>query len=383
MERLSTLSDASRNLPWEAPSPVAMRDLEATILKSAREFPLPTPSRSKLAIPALGAALSLALLVVWIAGTEGERKTETSPEERSQLVASGDARYERVTLHPSQVDDPVTEKVHLLEGTIWLEVETLGAEERFVVSTEDAEVEVRGTRFEVAAREGKLLRVSVQEGAVEVRHGGGSWLLHPGELWEPEPAVVAEPPPDHATTAEVPAPLPAPAPASRAKVAPQPPPKLQRPGTEPQPSHAEPEPSVDEPRPGHLAMLDATPPLGERAFFAGWTALRSGDPAAAATHFEEVSRMGADPGLLADAAYWRIVALARSGGEQDAEREMETFLRHHAGADREAEVALMLGLRRMRAGALADARRLLEQAARTGTEPLKSRANAALLQIAE
>ncbi|MDB5212599.1 MAG: hypothetical protein JWO86_526 [Myxococcaceae bacterium] len=71
----------------------------------------------------------------------------------------------------------------LSAGEIRARVAKLGAGERFVVRTPDAEVEVRGTSFSVAivpsepsCGGGSVTRVTVDEGVVVVRRGGG-----PGE----------------------------------------------------------------------------------------------------------------------------------------------------------------------------------------------------------
>ncbi len=133
--------------------------------------------------------------------SESKERTVTS------VFASPGARFERTTIDG-------LDRVGLTEGTLLLRVKHLGAGERFLVATTDAEAEVRGTVFVVEAHEGKLARVEVREGKVEVRHhdrttqlGAGAALtaresepdpprpvaLEPREAPAPPPAKAARP----------------------------------------------------------------------------------------------------------------------------------------------------------------------------------------------
>lgn len=93
-------------------------------------------------------------------------------------------------------------------GTFGAKVEKLVPGRRFVVVTHDAEVEVRGTEFEVAVlsepvacEPGARTRVAVREGVVVVRHGGSETRVAAGASWpdcgpvEPAPRQAAEPRP--------------------------------------------------------------------------------------------------------------------------------------------------------------------------------------------
>lgn len=75
-------------------------------------------------------------------------------------------------------------------GSLVARVAKLAADERFVVTTPDAEVEVRGTAFRVtivtpdlACAAGSPTRVEVTEGVVVVRHAGAEQLVAAGERW--------------------------------------------------------------------------------------------------------------------------------------------------------------------------------------------------------
>ncbi|WP_394839670.1 FecR family protein [Pendulispora rubella] len=87
----------------------------------------------------------------------------------------------------------------LAKGALQARVSKLGEGDRFVVRTPDADVEVRGTQFRVAAAEphatcgnGSTTRVSVLEGVVVVRHGGVETPVAAGEEW---PCASAASPP--------------------------------------------------------------------------------------------------------------------------------------------------------------------------------------------
>lgn len=363
-QRIATLAETSRELPWEPSPPGRARKMEAAILAG---IPEPRPRGGRSLVPwafgaGLSAAAAAALLVVAL-------QPPARPAPPNRIHASPAARFAHITRHPVHAGAPSSEVVELVDGSVSIEVEALRPDQRFLVVTSDAEVEVRGTRFEVVADEGKLLRVSVQEGKVEVRRGGASRLLLPGDRWERPPevaAVVAADPPEEAT------PFAAPAGTDSAALAPK---QRQRP--------IAPRLQGSPPVSAGRDETDEVPTLGERAFASGWKALREGDAEAAAGRFAEVSELGGDDDLQGDAAFWRIVALARSGAEGAAEKEMETFLRLHPTADRAGEVALMLGLRRLAAGDREEARALFERAVRTSSEPTKGRAQEALRGLEE
>jgi ferric-dicitrate binding protein FerR (iron transport regulator) len=78
----------------------------------------------------------------------------------------------------------------LARGAVSAHVTKLKAGERFVIATSDAEVEVRGTRFQVtvvpadeACGQGVVTRVAVSEGVVVVRSRGGEARVEAGHHW--------------------------------------------------------------------------------------------------------------------------------------------------------------------------------------------------------
>lgn len=83
-----------------------------------------------------------------------------------------------------------TRRFRLLHGSVRLRVEKLAAGERFIVETPDAEIEVRGTFFEVSLAQpsngascASLTRVRTFEGAVEVRSVETQQVLAAGQDW--------------------------------------------------------------------------------------------------------------------------------------------------------------------------------------------------------
>lgn len=113
-----------------------------------------------------------------------------------------------LTLDPQStltvVDLGQVRRFALLRGAVHARVRKLGAGERFIIDTSDAEVEVRGTAFRVVAaapspdcrlhskprrdRRRKepvhvSTRVVVEEGVVSVRSGTHEELLYPGDSW--------------------------------------------------------------------------------------------------------------------------------------------------------------------------------------------------------
>jgi hypothetical protein len=100
----------------------------------------------------------------------------------------------RLAVHPGSqlgvVEDGRTQIFALSIGSLQAEVAKLRPDERFLVRTTDAEVEVRGTSFLVdvvapdrQCGEGTTTRVTVSEGVVVVRSQGREEAVHAGESW--------------------------------------------------------------------------------------------------------------------------------------------------------------------------------------------------------
>jgi FecR protein len=86
---------------------------------------------------------------------------------------------------------PAIEAVNLLRGRAHLKVTKLHAGQRFHVLTTDADVQVRGTEFDVELHPGAspATCVRVQEGLVAVFSGGETHMVAPGQTWGCEAPV--------------------------------------------------------------------------------------------------------------------------------------------------------------------------------------------------
>ena len=88
------------------------------------------------------------------------------------------------------VEQSQRKRFSLESGSFFAKVAKLTADERFVVATPDAEVEVRGTAFRVTivpgdptCAGGSPTRLEVSEGVVVVRHSGTEVRVAAGERW--------------------------------------------------------------------------------------------------------------------------------------------------------------------------------------------------------
>ena len=102
----------------------------------------------------------------------------------------------------SVIEDSRAQVFALSAGSLRADVAKLGQDERFIVRTADAEVEVRGTSFLVdvvpsdpACGAGTTTRVAVYEGVVTVRAAGRADFVGRGERWPRgcRPSSAAEP----------------------------------------------------------------------------------------------------------------------------------------------------------------------------------------------
>jgi hypothetical protein len=125
-------------------------------------------------------------------------------------VAGGGARLELSTGTRLELESASTltlrnqdqlQRFDLREGVLDAHIAKLGASERFVVDTPDAEVEVRGTVFRLhvlpapeACGEGSRTRLEVDDGIVEVRAAGRSERISAGQRWPLDCAAGADTP---------------------------------------------------------------------------------------------------------------------------------------------------------------------------------------------
>ena len=234
---------------------------------------------------------------------------------------------------------PPDDVLRLDDGTIVIEVAALPSGERFRVTTEDAEVEVRGTRFQVSASRGKLTGVTVASGRVEVRSaGGGRVVLDPGDEWVSGAGEVN----DRGATSEE----------AESKGKPTRPPGMSR---------------LPRARGGERARRPRgrsidSPQAAHASFDWAWSLLRQGDALRAAALFAEVERTSGDGDIAEDALYWRSVATARAGDRRAARALFENFLRRFPASSRTGAAAAALGWLYLENAQKDEARRAFERA---------------------
>jgi ferric-dicitrate binding protein FerR (iron transport regulator) len=262
---LLELRGVARAIPYRPMSPERIRAVRAGLVMAARSSTPPSSRRAYLAI-----AAGALLIALGFGAALSRREEEQRPFLATLTTMSGD-RPRRVAMMDGGVRREV---VTLLSGRMDVEVAELTEGERFLVITDDAEVEVRGTRFEVEAQSGTLREVKVISGLVEVRpRGRATALLGPGERWIRVEPIVAPPQP-----------------------APEQP--------------LEPKPAVKrKPKRKSEQRAAREPTPAERAFREGWSAYREGRAKEAAAEFERVMELAPGTPIAEDAAFWRERAL--------------------------------------------------------------------------
>lgn len=356
----SELDAVARTLPPAVPAGDAAEQNRTLLLATAatraqvRRRPVAPYAITGFALAAAAAA------AVWV-GLRPSEQVAAPAVAKETIKPIGVARFERVTSWPDFV-------VRLDNGAITVTVATLEAGESFRVKTADAEVEVRDTRFDVGADEGRISSVTIHEGHAKIRVIDQQViLLSAGESWAPTktaqrddlivqpPAPPIQPTPAHRdeTIGERPSPPVEPKPATLTKRAP-PQHKLesrQVVTTEP--------PSTAAPRPE--PKVPATKP-GEAEFRAGMAALRSGDDRAAAVSFASACRIAKNDAIGEDACFWSGAAARRGGDTASARAALSAFLAQFPRSARAPEASALLGWIVYEAGDIDSAEKLFRSA---------------------
>jgi hypothetical protein len=205
---LELVAGLGRELAWQRPPRDAVDAMRARVVASVA--PRAARRRAPLVVGFGVALAAAAAAVIWV-GSRGDEGPE-APAHAGLVRPLPRAHYELTTAGPD-------EQVRLWDGAIGVEVEQLAPGERFRVITGDAEVEVRGTAFDVVVKADRLVAVVVSHGRVEVRaQGAAPVVIGAGERWDAviappvapadDPAAVAPPAPDPAAPASVIEPLP-------------------------------------------------------------------------------------------------------------------------------------------------------------------------------
>jgi hypothetical protein len=189
------------------------------------------------------------------------------------------------------------ERLRLRAGRVDVVVAALAPGERFLVTTDDAEIEVRGTAFRVAATEGRLSALDVREGRVALRREGDAALLERGASWR-APALAAAP-------------------------------------------AAEDVPPVDASTPSPGAVAAAPPAPGTdpaaRDFAEAVRRMERGDYGSAAAALAEFERRHRGDSRGEDAAFLGVVALERAGKKVEAAAAARRYLARYPNGHRRAE----------------------------------------------
>jgi hypothetical protein len=341
--------DAARELPIVEPTLDHVHDVRGALVAAVR---VSSPIASSRAMWAIAGAVVLAaaafLLVFGLRGSSDQPTTRAAlPQYRGTIHPHDGAQFIRVGSVPDEI-------VRLTHGTLTVEVDKLHPGERFRVITDDGEVEVRGTAFDVSADDDHLRSVHVLHGRVEVRpEHSEQVVLDIGQRW------------DRAKVAHVDEP---PLPAHDVSVAPDP-------TVVPTKGHASQRSTnqimnVPGPR-------SATKRPIELLFDEGWSVLAAGDPKRAAAVFERAAHAAPNDPLAEDAWFWRASALARVG-DTTAVDALGSFIRRYPRSPRAGEASAILGWLLLDRGDLDAAETRFRAAANDRVDAVRTSANKGL-----
>lgn len=318
-------------------------------------------------------------------------RTQSAVSALSQIEARveprGPAEYVRDSQGPREV-------VRLRHGSVQFHVRPLPPGSRFIVRVGDAEVEVKGTQFVVTAEHDRLQSVAVDHGLVEVRLvQQPSMLLSAGQTWQVRRAPAVNPPErgtdrpdaksalpptigsDARTSRRTRSTLTGTIGATRTAVA-------SADAAAPSPARDATQPAVSAPSPArdttHAAAMSpgsrpvagsaaagrgaATGSPAEQAFLSGFSALKQGRFASAASDLDRAVALDPGGAISEDARFWLGVAWARSGHHREAMASLRAFLTQHPHSPRQPEVSAALAWMLIRDHKLDEAERVVRGA---------------------
>jgi TolA-binding protein len=330
-----------------APMSQASRDRISAFLGAANAEGAVSNRRRRPAAWAFAAGLAgLAVVVggwIFVAPRSTKPQVANAPAKVSDDRGGQSASLAKVRLFGEasfrRVSEPPDEIVRLAAGRAAFEVTRLTREQRFRVVTGDGEVEVRGTRFEVEAREGRLWNVAVTDGKVDVRVGDAVLRLQNGDEWQRQPAVAAAQEPQ--------------APAPNARVG------------EHESSSSPSGPSTGHglPRKSKFGSQASETGKAKESFDLAWSHLRHAEWDEATRAFGVVAAQAHGQALEEDALYWQAVATARAGRRPQASELFERLLQRFQEGARTGAATLALAWLRFDVGDKERARVLFERAA--------------------
>ena len=212
-----------KQIAWRAGVAVALSAAAAVVavvgLRGDGQPALPPVAPALVSVRALGGAGASVVdaaqhRAVLRAGVELSSGSRVETNEGGRAVLRLSTGTELDVERESQLGLAINGKVQrfsLSAGSLEAKVAKLAAGERFLVTTPDAEVEVRGTRFELrvlgkpaacgADTAGSQTRLAVQEGVVEVRWSGQVAQIRAGQTWPEACSVRDEAEPKQAAVA--------------------------------------------------------------------------------------------------------------------------------------------------------------------------------------
>ncbi|HEX3763003.1 MAG TPA: FecR domain-containing protein [Kofleriaceae bacterium] len=393
------LIELARELPVALPPPARREEVRTAVLAGAAGL-AHRPARRAWRIPAL-ATTAAAAAIAGYAGFARPPAVAVAHAHGTVRPRPG-ARYLVRSTGPDEV-------VRLDDGVIDVEVEPLHPGERFRVEIGDAELEVRGTAFTVAASAEHLVEVAVAHGRVDVVPAlGAPTTLQAGQSWRVAvaAALVAPAAPVAPATSAVAPVAPAASAVAPARVA-----GISREAFE-SPAAAAPRSSSPRAAESHSHRVVAAaaarrepelppaPPAARRepdpppapaptprapeevSYDDAWTALRGGDFSHAAGGFARVVLLAPDGPLGEDASFWRAVALARGRRSLEAVAAFHDFLDGYARSSRTGEASAMLGWLLIDARAFDEAERRFQAAAGDPDPAIRRSARAGLDALA-
>jgi TolA-binding protein len=342
----------------------------AVLTRAATEFVPRTRWRKSWLAVAAAASIAVITSVFFAMGQGGndlESESSSDPAYHGLVHKNGEAKF----FHTISKADTLDEIVRITYGKVNVNVTPLKDGERFLVVTGDAEIEVRGTSFDVNVEEDLLVSVRVFSGKVEVRPEEGEHvLLTAGERWR-RPKVESSTPP----TIDKEPPMIAEANVEKEKENPR---AEEVPRAIMKVSHnleqeiietdEEIEETADEiadeiaDETADEVPEEAPNETRQNQFELGFKALRDGQPHTAAKHFERSIEMDKDGALAEDASFWRAVAYTRSGMNSEATKALNYHLKKYPNSPRAGEASTMLGWRLLKAGDMVRAQELFESA---------------------
>ena len=372
------LDGLARTLPAAEPAAERAEQNRTRMLASAAS--VPQQSRSS-RVPILAVSLSLAAAataLLWVIGRDKHSGTVAVSDAvaRETIVAYDGGQFDRIATWPDY-------QVHVRAGRVSFDVGPVDKGERFRVTTADAEIEVRGTRFVIEAAQERLVMVVVDEGRVEVRMPSHDpVIVKAGESWPaPRTAQVEEMVADPTVSDPVAsiAEPPTKQPAVTTPVAPR---KKTQTRESVQPVTAAEARSSSKPAiavgPEAPAPVQVKP--SEAEFRRGWTLLRAGDAGGASKAFAKAcSDAAAD--AREDACYWSGVAAKRAGQTSAARDALVRFLSAFPSSARAGEAAALLGWLLYDDGDLDGAERRFRTAAKDRVPSVRESAERGLTAI--